>query len=316
MMDDAQFGLFLIGLFAATLRVATPLVLGTLGEVYTERSGVLNLGIEGIMFLGAFVGFAAAFQAEQAGLSAYLWIGLLSALLAGVLMGLLMGFFSVSLGTNQHVAGLGITLLCTSLSLFGFRLVFGERSVLPSIDPFPQLAPFENIPVLGPLLNQYLLTYVAFLILVPLSWWMLNRTTFGLQVQAVGENPEAVDAAGLSVSKIRYVVLALGGALMAAGGAFLSLAQLGAFSPGIVAGRGWVCIALVIFSRWHPVRAALGALLFGGVFALQLRLQTMGFDLPFELFLALPYLVTILALALAGRRVSYPAAYLRPYRRE
>jgi len=245
---------FLVGLIAATLRVATPLVYATLGEVFTERAGILNLGIEGIMFLGAFIGFAAAYKADEAGLTAYLWIGLFSAVLAGVLMGLLMGFFSVTLGVNQHVSGLGITLLCTGLSLLGFRIVFGERSVLPSIDPFVQLTLFKGVPVLGDIASQYLLTYIAFLIVVPLSWWLLFRTSFGLNLRSVGENPEAVDAAGLNVFRIRYLVLALGGGLMAIGGAFLSLGQLGAFTPGIIAGRGWVCIALVIFARWHPVR--------------------------------------------------------------
>jgi simple sugar transport system permease protein len=315
-MEETLSITFLVGLIAATLRVATPLVYAAIGEVFTERAGILNLGIEGIMFLGAFIGFAIAFKADEAGLAGYLWIGLLGAIIAGVLMGLLMAFFTVTLGVNQHVSGLGITLLCTGLSLFGFRLVFGERSVLPSIDPFAQLSPFEGMPVLGDILNQYLLTYIAFLVLMPLSWWLLFRSTFGLDLRAVGENPEAVDAAGVNVFRIRYLVLALGGGLMATGGAFLSLAQLGAFTPGIIAGRGWVCIALVIFARWHPVRATLGALLFGGVFALQLRLQTMGFELPFEIFLALPYLVTIAALALTSRHVSYPGAYLKPYRRE
>jgi general nucleoside transport system permease protein len=315
-MNEILSATFLVGLIAATLRVATPLVYAAVGEVFTERAGILNLGIEGIMFLGAFVGFTFAYQANQAGISAYLWIGLLSAILAGIVMGLLMGFFTVSLGVNQHVSGLGITLLCTGLALFGFRLIFGERSVLPSIDPFAQLTLFKGVPGLGDISTQYLLTYIAFLVLVPLSWWLLFRSSFGMNIRAVGENPEAVDAAGLNVFRIRYIVLALGGGLMAIGGAFLSLAQLGAFTPGIIAGRGWVCIALVIFARWQPVRAALGALLFGGVFALQLRLQTMGFELPFELFLALPYLVTIAALALSSRHISYPGAYLKPYTRE
>lgn len=315
-MEDLFSITFVIGLITATLRVATPLVYASIGELFTERSGILNLGIEGIMFLGAFVGFAVAYTANQAGIAAYLWVGLICAILAGILMGLLMSFFSVTLGVNQHVSGLGITLLCTGLSLFGFRLVFGERAVLPSIDPFTQLSPLEGMPLLGDIFSQYLLTYVAFLVLVPVSWWLLFRTSLGLNIRAVGENPEAVDAAGLNVFRIRYLVLALGGALMAAGGAFLSLAQLGAFTPGIIAGRGWVCIALVIFARWQPVRAMLGALLFGGVFALQLRLQTMGFKLPFEIFLALPYIVTIAALALSSRAVSYPGAYLKPYRRE
>ena len=315
-MENILSMTFLVGLIAATLRVATPLVYASLGEVFTERAGILNLGIEGIMFLGAFVGFAAAYKANEAGLAGYLWVGLFSAILAGILMGLLMAFFSVTLGVNQHVSGLGITLLCTGLSLLSFRIVFGERSVLPSIDPFTQLTPFDGVPVLGEITSQYLLTYIVFLVVLPLSWWLLFRTSFGLNLRSVGENPEAVDAAGVNVFRIRYLVLALGGGLMAIGGAFLSLAQLGAFTPGIIAGRGWVCIALVIFARWHPVRAALGALLFGGVFALQLRLQTLGFKLPFEIFLALPYLVTIAALALASRRISYPGAYLKPYHRE
>ncbi|MCL4295052.1 MAG: ABC transporter permease [Anaerolineae bacterium] len=315
-MDLTLFLTFLVGLIAATLRVATPLVYATIGEVYTERAGILNLGIEGIMFLGAFIGFAVAYKAHEAGLGGYLWLGLLGALGSGVVMSLLMGFFSVTLGVNQHVSGLGITLLSMGLSLFGFRLVFGESSVLPSIDPFAQFSIFGDLPLLGPVFNQYLLTYLAFIILVPLSWWILYHTSFGLQLRSVGENPEAADAAGVNVFRTRYLALVIGGALMAVGGAFLSLAQLGAFSPGIIAGRGWVCIALVIFANWNPVRAMWGALLFGGVAALQLRLQTTGLDLPYEVFLALPYLATIIALAIAGRNAAYPGAYLKPYRRE
>lgn len=315
-MDLTLFLTFLVGLIAATLRVATPLVYATIGEVYTERAGILNLGIEGIMFLGAFIGFAVAYKAHEAGLGGYLWLGLLGALGSGVVMSLLMGFFSVTLGVNQHVSGLGITLLSMGLSLFGFRLVFGESSVLPSIDPFAQFSIFGNLPGLGPVFNQYLLTYLAFIVLVPLSWWILYHTSFGLQLRSVGENPEAADAAGVNVFRTRYLALVIGGALMAVGGAFLSLAQLGAFSPGIIAGRGWVCIALVIFANWNPVRAMGGALLFGGVAALQLRLQTTGLNLPYEVFLALPYLATIIALAIAGRNAAYPGAYLKPYRRE
>lgn len=315
-MSESTEVLFLAGLLAATLRVATPLIYATIGELFCERAGVLNLGIEGIMFLGAFAGFAGAATFADRGLGGYLLGGLLVAILAGMTMGGLMAFLSVTLGVNQHVAGLGITLLSTALSLFGFRLVFGQSSVLPSIDPFAQLSPLNGVPLLGTVFRQYGLTYLAFFALVPLAGWLLYQTRFGLEVRAVGENPEAADAAGVPVFRVRYLALILGSGLMAIGGAFLSLAQLGAFSPGIIAGRGWVCIALVIFARWDPVRAVWGALLFGGVFALQLRLQTLGFELPFEIFLALPYLVTIAALALAGRNVSYPGAYLKPYRRE
>lgn len=303
---------FLVNLAAATLRVATPLLLAAIGETYAERSGVLNLGIEGTMFFGAFVGFLFG------DLTGSLWSGLLVAIISGMLAGLLMTLLSVTLGVNQHVSGLGITLLLSGLALFAFRLRYGGRSTPPSIDPFPAWSPFPSVPVLSVLFQQYALTYVTFLLIVPLGWWMLYRTSFGLKIRAVGENPEAADAAGVNVYAIRCLALMIGGGLMGAGGAFLSLAQLGAFTHGIVAGRGWVALALVIFGNWDPLRVMGGALIFGGTFALQLRLQAMGLRLPvpYEAFLALPYLVTIVALVIAGRNASYPAALLKAYRRE
>ena len=304
--------IFLVNLIAATLRVATPILLAAIGETYSERAGILNLGIEGTMFFGAFVGFIIG------DMTGSLWIGLFVAILSGMLSGLLMALLSVTLGVNQHVAGLGITLLLSGLALFGFRLRYGGRFTPPSIDPFGQLSPFEGVPVLETLFEQYLLTYLAFLVIVPLAWWLLYRTSFGLKIRAVGENPEAADAAGVNVFRIRYVALVIGGGLMAAGGAFLSLAQLGAFTHGIIAGRGWVAIAIVIFGNWDPLKVMGGALIFGGTYALQLRLQAMGLELPipYETFLALPYVVTIIALVIAGRNASYPAALLKPYRRE
>ncbi len=304
--------IFIVNLIGATLRVSTPILLAAIGETYAERAGILNLGIEGTMFFGAFIGF---FVADKSG---SLWLGFLIAVLSGVIFGLLMALLTVTLGVNQHVSGLGITMLCIGLSLFAFRLNYGGRSIPPSIESFQQLAPFKNIPWLNTLTEQYLFTYVAFLVIVPLAWWLLYRTSFGLKIRSVGENPEAADAAGVNVFAVRYAALAIGGGLMAAGGAFLSLAQLGAFTHGIIAGRGWVAIAIVIFGNWNPVRAMWGALIFGGASALQLRLQTMGLQLPipYETFLALPYIVTIIALVLAGRNASYPAALLKPYRRE
>lgn len=305
-------GTFIVNLIAATLRVATPILLAATGETYAERAGVLNLGIEGTMFFGAFVGFYAADATGS------LWAGLGAAVLSGMLAGLLMALLSVTLGVNQHVSGLGITLLLSGLALFGFRLQYGGRSIPPSIKSFGQISPFAGAPVLGTIFQQYLLTYIAFLVIVPLAWWLLYRTDFGLKIRAVGENPEAADAAGVNVYRIRYIALTLGGGLMGAGGAFLSLAQLGSFTHGIIAGRGWVAIAIVIFGNWDPVKVMLGSLIFGGTFALQLRLQALGLQLPipYETFLALPYLVTIIALVIAGRNASYPAALLKPYRRE
>ncbi|MRR32715.1 ABC transporter permease, partial [bacterium] len=296
--------IFIVNLIGATLRVATPILLAAIGETYSERAGVLNLGIEGTMLFGAFIGF---FVADQ---SSSLWLGFFAAVISGVIFGLLMALMTVTLGVNQHVSGLGITMLCTGLALFAFRLNYGGRSVPPSIESFKQLAPFKSIPWLNTITEQYLLTYITFLVIVPLAWWLLYRTSFGLKIRSVGENPEAADAAGVNVYAVRYAALAIGGGLMAAGGAFLALAQVGSFTHAIISGRGWVAIAIVIFGNWNPVRAMWGALIFGGTSALQLRLQTMGLQLPipYETFVALPYIVTIIALVLAGRNASYPAA--------
>ena len=302
-------GDFLVDLIAATLRIATPLIFATLGELFCERAGILNLGIEGTMFFGAFTGFTAA------SLTGSLWLGILFALVGGMLAGFIMSLFSVRLGVNQHVSGLGVTLLMTALSLFGFRVIFGENRILPSIQPFKQLSIFSESPVLGPIFSQYTLTYIA-IALIPIIWWVVFRTNFGLNLRSVGDNPEATDAAGINVYRLRTIALVIGGALMGVGGAYLSVAQLGSFTFGIVAGRGWVCIALIIFANWHPVKVLWGALLFGGVQALQSRLQLTGLKLPYELFLALPYIVTIIALTIAGRNASYPAALLKPYKRE
>ncbi len=307
-MENATL-LFLVGLISATLRVATPLIFGTLGELFAERSGVLNLGIEGSMFLGAFVGFAAADA------SGSLWLGLLIAILSGCLAGLIMAVMAVWLGVNQHVSGLGLTLLFTALASYGFRLIYGEPTTPPSIQGFARLEIFADNPILGPIFSQYFLTYLA-LVCIVLVWVVMQKTRLGLWIKAIGENPEAADAAGLNVNWIRTIALIIGGGFMALAGAFLSLAQLGAFTYGMIAGRGWVCIALIIFANWRPSKVLWGALLFGGVSALQLRLQSQGFELPYEIFLALPYLVTILALTLAGRNVSAPSALLKAYHRE
>jgi simple sugar transport system permease protein len=175
--------------------------------------------------------------------------------------------------------------------------------------------PFAKGTIIEPLFSQYWLTYLAVL-LVPFLAWMLSKTTFGLRLRAVGMNPEAVDVAGVNVYRTRYYALMIGGALIGLGGAFLSLAQLGAFTHGVVNGRGWVALAIVIFGNWQPLKVFLGVLLFGFLQALQLRLQAEGVPLPYEALLALPYIVTIVVLAIAGRNASYPMAMLKPYRRE
>ncbi|MDX2342251.1 MAG: ABC transporter permease [Acidimicrobiia bacterium] len=299
---------FLLEILAATFRNATPLVFGTLGETYAEKAGILNLGIEGTMYAGAFFGFAAAATTGS------LTLGLLAAVAVGIAAGALMAFFSVTLGTSQHVAGIGITLGLIGLSEFINRLYLSGSGGLRRIEPYRLLQPFGSDNVF----SQYGLTYAAFLVIAPLGWWVLRSTSFGLGIRAVGENPEAADAAGLSVAAHRYAALMIGGALMAVGGAFLTLATLGTFTLDIIAGRGWVCIALVIFGRWKVWRGMAGALVFAAVFSLQFRLRILpGWDaVPFELLLALPYLIVIGALAVSGRNVAYPGAYLKPYRRE
>jgi len=302
--------IFLVDLLAATLRNATPLVYGAVGETYAERSGVLNLGIEGTMYAGAFTGFAVAYSTGS------LLLGLAAAIVVGVLAGALMALLTVTLGANQHVSGIGLTILLIGLSEFTNRLIFGGTEV-QRIDPFPQLEAPAVLGPLAPLFTQYALTWLAFLVVVPGAWWLLNRSSFGLEIRAVGENPEAADAAGVHVARTRYLALMVGGALMAIGGSFFTLALLGSFTLDIIAGRGWVAVGLVIFGRWRIMRVVAGALIFAAVYSLQFRLRILpGWgDVPFELLLALPYLVVIAALALSGRNVAYPGAYLKPYRR-
>ena len=303
---------FITGLIGATLRMATPIIFATLGEIITERAGVLNLGIEGIMLMGAMTGFIAAITTGS------LWFGILMAAGTGMILALLMSFLSVYLGLSQHVSGLGITLLSTGLAMFIYRLHFGSPTVPPTIKPFnPVAIPFlSKIPIIGPsFFNQYSLTYISW-ILIPLVTILLYKTNMGLKIRTVGENPFAADTVGVNVNLTRTLSLVAGGALMGVGGAFLTIVNGNMFLIDVVGGRGWVSIAMVIFGNWDPLKGALGALLFGFLDGLQLRLQGLGFNVPFHLFLLIPYLLTIIALIGVSRRATYPSALLKPYRRE
>lgn len=306
-MDDLLGLLTDAAFWVAVLRVATPLVFGTLGVLLCERAGVLNLGIEGIMVAGAFAGWLAVYA------GAPLWGGVAVAALVGAAFGLLHGFLTVVLALSQHVAGLGLTLLAASLSSFAYRVSFPKVDTPPTIVAF---APMEWLPV--PVLNaQTPLTLLA-LLLVPLTAWALNRTPLGLAVRTVGENPAAAEGQGLSVIGLRMGAIATGSAMMAVGGAFLTLSAFNAFYFNMVNGRGWVCVALVVFASWRPGKALLGALLFAGFDALQLRLQQTpigGVTLPYQLYLMLPYALSILALVLVARRAAYPQALMKPWRK-
>lgn len=294
----------LVAVLAATLTIATPLVFGALGAILGERAGVLNLGIEGTMYAGAFVGFYAADRSGSA------WVGLGAAIVAGAGAGALMGLLTVSIGVNQHVAGIGMTLGLVAACDYTNRVLYSSGTQV-RVPKFTRL--LADIDIVG----QYALTWIALLVLAPFVWWVMRDTGAGLRLRAVGENPEAADVAGISVATTRYVALICGGMLMAIGGAFLTLALLGSFTIDIVSGRGWVCIALVIFGRWGVWPTVAGALLFGVADALQLQLAiTPEFgDVPNELLIAVPYLVVIGALVVWGRGIRYPGAYLRPYRR-
>ncbi len=309
MMDFLQ--IFLNESFwVASLRIATPLIFGVIGALLCERAGVLNLGIEGIFVVGAMVGWMAVWQ------GASLWMGVAAAAGAGALFGLFHAILTVPLGLSQHVSGLGITLFATSAASFLYRTLLPDVTSPPRITPFqPMDVPvLSDIPFLGPVVfQQTALTWLA-LVMVGVVWWVMERTPLGVAIKAVGDNPEAVNAQGLSVYGLRIGAVMAGSALMALGGAFLTMSAFDAFFFGMVNGRGWISIALVIFASWRPGKALLGALLFGMFDALQVRLQTeAGAVVPPQVFLMAPYILSIVALVIVARRAEYPRALLKPW---
>lgn len=296
--------------WAAAIRIATPLIFGVLGALICERAGVLNLGIEGIFVAGAMAGWLAAWA------GAGLWGGLMVAALAGGFFGLIHAILTVPLGLSQHVSGLGVTMFATSVSYFAYRTALPEVSSPPRIEPFRALdiPVLSDLPFVGQVLfQQTAMTWLAFA-LVAIVWWVLNRTPLGLAIRAVGDNPDAVDAQGLSVYALRMGAIVVGSAIMALGGAFLTMSAFDSFFFGMVNGRGWISIALVIFASWRPGKALLGALLFGAFDAFQVRLQTeVGAFVPSQIFLMAPYVLSIIALVIVARRAEYPRALLQPW---
>lgn len=303
MLTDVAAMLANADFWVAVLRIATPLVLGTLGVLLCERAGVLNLGIEGIMVAGALTGWLAVY------LGAGLWMGVLAAAATGAAFGLLHALLTVPLALSQHVSGLAITMFATAVSYYAYRVSFPAVTTPPTIEPF---APMAWLPV--PILAQQTPLTLAALVAVPAIAWVLYRTPVGLAVRAVGENPAAAEGQGLNVIAIRTGAIVAGSALMGVAGAFLTLSAFNAFFFNMVNGRGWICVALVVFASWRPGKALAGALLFAFFDAMQLRLQQGGSEgVPYQLYLMLPYVLSILALVLVARRASYPQALMRRY---
>lgn len=291
--------------WSAVLRIATPLIFGTLGVLLCERAGVLNLGIEGIMVAGAFTGWLAV----HAG--AGLWTGVLVAAATGAAFGLLHGLLTVPLALSQHVSGLGITLFATSVAYYAYRVSFPNVSTPPTIETFAEMS-WLGVPVLA---AQTPLTLLA-IALVPVVAWVLYRTPLGLAVRMVGENPAAAEGQGLSVYSVRIGAIVAGSALMGVAGAFLTLSAFNSFFFNMINGRGWICVALVVFAGWRPGKALAGALLFAFFDAMQLRLQQSDAGaLPYQAWLMVPYVLSILALVAVARRATYPQALMKPYRK-
>ncbi len=307
-------------ILAIAIAAGTSLIYGTIGEIFTERSGILNLGVEGTMILGAVIAFAAAYHTDNA------WVGVTAAMLAGGLLGLTHAFLTISLRAEQVVTGLAITLAGTGLASFlGEKLGPDGGPLVGLIGPKFQdkaIPVLSSIPVIGPaLFDQDILVYLMY-ILVIVSAFYLYKTRPGLHLRAVGESPPTADAMGVSVFGTRYLYTLIGGMLMGVAGAYLSLSYTPGWTENLTGGRGWIVIALVIFATWDPARAVVGALLFGGINAIQFRLQASGTTIPASLLNMLPYILTVVVLVLVtwreglGKRVGAPAALGLPYNRE
>ena len=314
MLNDILTISFLISLLSGMLRIATPIIFAAIGELVTERSGILNLGVEGTMLMGAFVGFVATYRSSS------LWIGVLAAVLAGGVMGLLMAFMSSSLKVDQTVTGLALNIFGSGLAFYGYRVAFKDfvSENLPTVQTFKviEIPLLSRIPVLGlTFFTQHMLTYLA-LLLVPLVYFFLYRTKYGLELRCLGENPRAVDMRGINIHLYQYLAVMFGGMMAGLGGAFLTLASAGLFVPDIAAGRGWIAIAIVIFGGWRPFPILAAALFFGLLDSFQVQVQGIGIHFPYQLLLALPYVLTIVAIVVSRNRQGAPLSLGIPYNRE
>lgn len=299
------------GFLSASMRLAVPIMLAALGGVYNERAGVLNIGMEGMMLGGSLVGFVVGFFTGN------MWLGALAAVASGAVLGLVFAFFTVSLDGNQVVVGIAFNLLMIGITSFAFRAIFGVGVEQPRVSGFsPYPIPFlSDIPVLGPLFfRQTWLVYITY-ILIGISYIIVFHSSWGLNIIATGENPEASETLGIDVIRTRYASLIVSGTLSALGGAFLSLSATRLFLDNMTAGRGYIALAILVLGRRRPIGLLGAALLFGAADALQLRTQILDIGIPFQFMLMLPYLLTVIVLALFVGRIDDPAALGIHYKR-
>jgi len=298
----------LVGILSSGIRLATPYLYASMGETLSQRSGVLNLGVEGQMLLGAFTAFYVTFTTGN------LWFGMLAAIITGLLMGLAMAFVSINLQAEQGISGIGFYLFGLGMSDLLFQKLLGTVETVSGFKPvyIPWLS---DIPIIGEIFfNQNILVYGAYFT-VFVAWFVLNKTTLGLKIKAVGESPQAADSLGVSVSKVRYFAVALGGAMSGIAGASLSIALLNVFQQNMTSGLGFIAIALVYFGGWRPWVVMAGALLFSMVNSLQLWVQVLNIPIPSDFAVMMPYVLTIFALIVTVQRVRPPSALTKPFER-
>lgn len=308
MMTEIFSATVIIGVLTSGIRLATPYLYAAIGETFGQRSGVLNLGVEGQMLLGAFVSFYIAFTTEN------LWLGILGAMIVGALMGLAMAYVTVNLQAEQGISGIGFYLFGLGMSELLFKMLLGTVETVKgfSILPIPLLS---DIPIIGQIFfQQNVLVYIAFL-LVPTAWFVLNKTTLGLKIRSVGENPEAADSLGVSVARVRYFTIILGGTLSGVAGASMSIALLNVFQQNMTSGLGFIAVALVYFGAWRAWGVLAGALLFSMVNSLQLWMQVLNIPIPSDIAVMLPYILTIIVLVATVSRVRSPSALTKPFDR-
>ena len=307
-----------VNILSLGIPFSVALLIASLGEMFNQRSGVFNLGCEGIMAMGAFLGMLVPYSVGQGGPTSEIFniLGLLLAMGVGALFGCLFALVVVTFRAPQGIAGIGLQMFGVGVAGTLFRHFIGGTQSVPGISTWP-IPGLSAIPILGPILFSHnILVYLAFLF-VPLSWYILFKTPWGLRLRAVGTNPRAADSIGINVNGIRYQALAVGGALAGLAGAYLSLCQAKMFSDGIIAGRGFIAVALVYFGHWHPVKIMGGALLFSLAQSLQLAIQGQGIAFPYEFAVMLPYVLVIIVLAFSREsQLLGPTALGKPFNRE